>query len=208
MSFFMKYILIFITTLFLSIQAQAETFEELKEKAENGSVSSIMKMGIIYERGLANQDKDLEKAKEYYLQASEKGVKQSYSRLGDIEYNRGNLRKALEYWEKGRALNDPASKAYLGRHYFNRGDFFKANELLKSSAIDGIPMAQFYLSKIYEQGRIGAKNIVYAHAWMTISARNYQDAKKEVRRMERSMNSNQIKASKNISSTFIKKYFE
>ncbi len=204
----MKHIIIFITTLFLSFQTQAETFTELKEKADNGSISSIMKMGIIYEKGLANQEKNLEKAKEYYLKAGEKGVEQSYSRLGDIEYNRGNLKKALEYWEKGKELNDSASKAYLGRHYFNRADFFKANELLKSSAIDGIPMAQFYLSKIYEQGRIGAKNIVYAHAWMTISARNYQDAQKELRRMERSMNSNQIKASKNISNTFIKKYFD
>lgn len=204
----MKYAIIFIATLFLSMQTQAETFSELKEKADNGSISSIMKMGIIYEKGLANQTKDLDKAKEYYLKASEKGVKQSYSRLGDIEYSKGNLSKALEYWEQGKELNDPLSKAYLGRHYFNKADFFKANELLKSSAIDGIPMAQFYLSKIYEQGKIGAKNIVYAHAWMKISARNYKNAEKELKRMERQMNSNQIKASENISNAFIKKYFD
>lgn len=190
-----------------SINSYGQTFSELEIQAENGLPSAIMKMGIIYEKGLANQKKDLNKAKEFYLKASEKGVKQSYSRLGEIEYSQSNLSKAIDYWNKGVKLNDSASKAYLGKHYFNRGDFFKANELLKSSAIDGIPMAQFYLAKIYEQGRIGAKNIVYAHAWMTISSRNYKDAKNELKKMERKMNQNQLNASKNISQAFIKKYF-
>jgi TPR repeat protein len=203
----MKKTIAFTFLILLSSVSQGETFSDLEKKAELGTPSAIMKLGIIYEKGLIKQEKNLDKAKKYYLLASQKGVKQSYSRLGDIEYTQGNLRKALEYWNIGAQLKDSASTAYLGRHYFNRAEFFKANEYLKTSAIDGIPMAQFYLSKIYEQGRIGAKNIVYAHAWMTISARNYKDAKKELITMEKMMNNKQLKASKNISNTFIKNYF-
>ena len=167
-----------------------------------------MKLGLIYEKGLIRKKKDLDKAKIYYTKATEKNIKQAYSRLGDIEYSQGNLKEAIEYFEKGVKLNDASSKAYLGRHYFNIGDFYKATEFLKSSSIDGIPMAQFYLSKIYENGKIGAKNVVYAHAWMTISARNNKDATKELNRMETRMNASQIRASNNISNTFIKKYFD
>ena len=190
----------------ISFNVSALTVKEIEKKANSGSSEHMLKMGVMYEKGI-NVEKDIEKSKKYYEKAIKSGEKRAYSRLGDIFYSQGKKESALEYWEKGKESGDYASIGYLGKYYYLKGDFHKSKTFLNTAAIKGVPIAQYYLSRIYMEGRIGAKNIVYGYVWMDLSSKNFPKAKSELPRIKNKMSGSQLAAAKTIKEHLMKKYF-
>ncbi len=82
-----------------------------------GNIASINSLGLMYKDGLYVK-KDLNKAKELFIEATNYNYAYAYNNLGKLEEN-NNLEKAIEYYLKSANLGESWSCNKIGNYYYN-----------------------------------------------------------------------------------------
>ena len=96
----------------------------LFEKAKNADYDiSYYNIGLLYEFGTSETKRNLNKAKDSFIKASELGYADAFTKLGWYEkegaLGKVNFREAEKYFEKGIQAGSNWAKASLGRMYVN-----------------------------------------------------------------------------------------
>lgn len=105
------------------VDGYPKNVDNLIMDAENGSVVSQFKLGVMYQHGY-NVKKDLKKAVKWYTKAAENGD-------SGAQYNLGMM------YHEGEGVPRNMQKAY---------------ELLRPAAEDGVVLAQYHLGLMYRDG--------------------------------------------------------
>lgn len=126
----------------------------LRQAADLGWPDAINDMGTEYLEGVL-VERDIDKAKEYFNKAMEKGNLNSYCNLGLIyffkEYGLRDYKLAAEYWKKGAELGNPMCQynysCVLRKGKGVKKDKKQANQWMILAARNGSEDAQQYLQK-------------------------------------------------------------
>jgi len=141
-------------------------FNALLVKAENNDPVAQNLVGVVFENGYFNQEKDVKKAIYWYNKAIDNNNGLAENNMGSL-YAHGNgvkqdYKKAYEYYESAMKKNIPESINSIGFMYFNgfyfRQDYKKACEYYKKSADLGYYPAQSNLANCYSNGWNGPVN--------------------------------------------------
>ena len=134
-------------------------------------------MGLVYQKGIMNIDKDINKAIEYYTKAFENGDKSSANTIASL-YWHGNgvkhdMNKARLWAEKGTESNDPSSMMLLSAIYLMPDtDFQNINKgiyLLEQAGKHGNGFAYYTLGHLYMYGDNVSKDDTKAFEYFTKS---------------------------------------
>lgn len=127
-----------------SLEEERELVQYYEYNADNGSLDSLITMGVIY----------LEVRKLTFLLTRKGGV-------GGIAQD---YKKALQYFEKAAQTEDPSALYHLGFMYINgygtEVDSFKGVDLLKKASRLGNKLATTKLGELYLSGTHGIEQDV------------------------------------------------
>lgn len=171
-------------------------YEKLEQK---GNSWAIRNLGVIYE-----QKNDIDKAKEWYQKAIDKGNAQAANDLARIDtvnslkYNEkamqmghpngsyllgwyedkiGNATKALEYYQQAADLGSAAGLYGIGKKHKDVKDYTKAFPYYKKAATKGNLAAIYMLGALYFDGSGAEKNIQLAmEYWLKAANADYTNA--------------------------------
>ena len=154
----------------------------LEQLAAAGDDEAMLKLADGYAEGWEGDDKDLDKAKEWYLRAAAftDSSAGAYSRLGDL-YRKGgpglaaDVLKAKEWYEKAIATGFKSGAPMKLANLYRRGgpglepDWVRAKELYEKS---GDPDGYKALSEMYKEGGHGLeKDPAAAEQWFDKATR-------------------------------------
>lgn len=111
----MRFVIILFSFLLFPLAVLSQTFEEVKERAENGSHADQSYLASMYEEGAQGAPKDLEKAAEWYLRAAEDKSAEHLSWVGRI-YDQG-IGVPQDHREAYRWYYEAAMKGYAVAAY-------------------------------------------------------------------------------------------
>ena len=154
--------------------------EWYRKSAEQGDADAQYELGCMYYDG-KGVSRDYAKAAEWYQKSAEQGNAAAQFRLGYM-YNKGegvskDYAKAVEWYLKFAEQGDPfvvhAIDEQLDFMYSFIGvsqDYTKAGEEFRKSAEQGNTIAQYYLGRMYENGRGVSQDYAKAVEWYRKSA--------------------------------------
>lgn len=161
--------------------------EWYRKSAEQGDADAQYELGCMYYDG-KGVSRDYAKAAEWYQKSAEQGNAAAQFSLGYM-YNKGegvskDYAKAVEWYLKFAEQGDPfvvhAIDEQLDFMYSFIGvsqDYTKAGEEFRKSAEQGNTIAQYYLGRMYENGRGVSQDNAKAMEWFRKSAeQGYTDA--------------------------------
>ena len=130
-------------------------FNYLDRAYKLGNVASINFIGRMYLKGIYPLKKDLDKAKEFFVKASNSNYAYAYNNLGVLLEQDANLFDALSYYIKAANLGESWACNKVGEYYRKTGNGMKAYEFYLK-AIDGnyqntCYFAYYNLAKYYYQ---------------------------------------------------------
>lgn len=168
--------------------------KSLKKTAKQGDIDAYYNLGDLYYNFDHSDQKyddynkldidihyQIKFASSYFLEAAKKGHLEAQYRLGMLyKYNwpgqNKNITKAKEWLEKAASQGHISAKYLLGLlHYDNyeEADFY----YFYDNAEKGDPVSQYFLGKLYENGKGTEKDINKAIEWFEKSAnQNYDKA--------------------------------
>jgi len=167
------------------VEVQRQMNDDTKKKvvalfqmgANQGDVTSMANLGMIYARGLGVAQ-DYAKAREWYQTVADKGHVAGMANLGVI-YARGlgvaqDYGKAREWYEKAADKGDATAMLGLGGLYESgRGvaqDYAKAREWYEKAADKGDASAMNSLGTLYARGLGVAEDYAKAREWFQKAA--------------------------------------
>ena len=128
------------------------SIEELLKLAQDGNTLAMLKLGESYQYG-KGIPKDLDKAKEWYEKAAEKGNVDAMVNLGALYYEQRDKTKTIEWYEKAAEKGNDWAMFSLGVLYSKQRDYAKAIEWSEKAVEKGNGMAILFLGELYsEQG--------------------------------------------------------
>jgi hypothetical protein len=173
-------------------------FEMFNKAAEKGSAAAHRLLGQIYENGLGDQPRNLDKALEHYLiaarandgaaqlwmgNASQTGyVKDSAKDKKDVKDIKPDEiavapspAAALQWYRLAAQNNIPQALYFVGVFYETGTvvdkDLNKAFSLVQRAAQQGVPAAGYRLATYYQQGAGVGQDVVAAGAWYERAAK-------------------------------------
>lgn len=155
-----------------------KAYKSYTEASKLGSVSALEHIGEMYERGLIDGTKNIEKAMEFYRKAADQGNAFAYFRLGGIYYKNHKYRKALKYFQSAHKLGERnVSSTMLGMIYGNglggiEKNYQKAAYYYEEAAMKGNPQAMNLLAILYATGQGVEMDKIKAYQWWLKSARS------------------------------------
>lgn len=168
-------------------QDYAKAVEWFRKSAEQGNATAQYELGCMYYDG-KGVSRDYAKAAEWYQKSAEQGNAAAQFSLGYM-YNKGegvskDYAKAVEWYLKFAEQGDPfvvhAIDEQLDFMYSFIGvsqDYTKAGEEFRKSAEQGNTIAQYYLGRMYKNGRGVSQDNAKAVEWYRKSAeQGYVDA--------------------------------
>ncbi|WP_333977280.1 tetratricopeptide repeat protein [Acinetobacter colistiniresistens] len=146
-------------------EEKRDYFDKIMMEAERGNSVAQNLMGVIFENGYFNQEKDIKKAIYWYNKAVDNNGLAENNMSGLYAYGNGvkqDYKKAYEYYESAMKKNIPEAINSIGFMYFNgfylRQDYKKACEYYEKSADLGYYPAQSNLANCYSNGWNGPVN--------------------------------------------------
>lgn len=142
--------------------------KELLEKAMKlGNNYAPYRLGLAYQNGEFDGERNYEKAYEYYLKAAEKGHVYGYEMVGHYNFvgvlGEPNAEKAIEMFTKAIELNSDYARTKLAFCYEEgfgiNQDYKKAFELLTQAAQNNYAYAYYKLGTFHEYGLIDTENL-------------------------------------------------
>ena len=166
-----------ITALKLYIKSLKEDNKNLlankTKSAQKGVVFDNVLLGFIYETGQGAK-KSLDRAKEYYTVAAEKGSVDASRRLAMIYQNEKNFKEASKWFAKGAAKNDITCTYWYGKNLLDgRGvkkDAKAGADYLLKAANAGMPQAMYEVGNCYFSGNGLMPNKEQALNWYAKAA--------------------------------------
>lgn len=127
----------------------------LNKSISLGSVAGLNTMGICYLRGINEEHKqDINKAKKYFIEASEYGYTYAFNNLGKICEDSGNSDDAIKYYKLSADMGESWALNKVGEYYRKCGKlkeayiyYLKSNEAPNN---EKCPWAKKNLEKYYK----------------------------------------------------------
>ena len=120
-----------------------------------GNVASINFIGKMYLNGTYPLSKDLDKAKEFFIKASDSNYAYAYNNLGILLEKEANLFDALSYYIKAANLGESWACNKVGEYYRKTGNGMKAYEFYLKATEGSYQTTCYYayynLAKYYYQ---------------------------------------------------------
>lgn len=173
------------------------TIPELEKAALDGDSKALVQLGYKYFTG-DGVDKDVVKAREYYLEATKYGESYAFNNLCNIYlYGEGvevDYVVAFQYCREGAKLGNPSSMVMLGEMTANENGLFKdkrdigmdlSYQFYEMAAKREHPHGQYMLGYYYENGIVTEKDLKVAKDWYTKAAeQNHISAKQAINRLK------------------------
>jgi TPR repeat protein len=167
-----------------------EVYEVLYHTATSHEQFSL---GIVYENGLKNLPRDLQKAAYWFKKAADQNYPKAETKLGEIYFLGSgveeNHKKALEYFERAAQKGSVDAYAWLGTFYYHghgvEQNYKNAMEWFNKAADLSHPSAQFNVGSMLHHGQGVPRNDLEALKWIQRSAENgFEPAKETTKRLE------------------------
>ena len=157
-------------------------YRNVQTAANKGHDGAQFQMGVIYEKGLMKQGKDLKEAVRWYSMSAAQDNSRALVNLGRM-YQLGHGvdpddAVAVRYFQKGSLNGDDKSTFNLAMCY-KRGtgvavDVPKSIELLGKAADQGSTAAKFHLGLLLERGEIGVvRKIIFFFFFLLVDVLTY-----------------------------------
>lgn len=128
-------------------------YSYIEKSYKLGNVAACNTIGKMYLRGIHPLNKDVEKAREYFIKAANNNYAYALNNLGSIEEKEGNLDKAYEYYFKSAELGESWSCNKVGEYYRKNGNYEEAfkfyNRAIMSNCRIVCRYAYYNLAKYY-----------------------------------------------------------
>ncbi len=160
----------------------SEAGKWLTKAAESGDSLSQYKVGYMYEEGIGFE-KDREKAFGWYMKAAEQNIPDAQFKVASIlvaESPSLNEEEAVKWYTKASVLGFLPAMVNLGIMKYTRAEYDDAFKWFNSAAYRNDPDAQFYLGRLYIEGKGVKKDIDLGVKWLRLSAGNGNKAAKDV----------------------------
>ncbi len=132
----------------------------LNKSIKLGSAAGYNTMGLCYLKGINEENKiDLEKAKKYFLIASEYGYVYAFNNLGMISEKENNIDEAYKYYKISADMGESWALNKMGEYYRKQNDYKTAfmyyNKAIDAPLNEVSKYAYYNLAKYYyENGNI------------------------------------------------------
>lgn len=177
MRIILTFILLFISQSLLADDKLPTTIKGLETAALEGDSKALVQLGYKYFTG-NGVDRDVVKAREYYLKAAEYGEHWAFNNLCNIYlYGEGvdiDYSVAFQYCRKGAELGNPSSMVMLGEIASNKEGLFKDKlelgtelsfQFYENAARREHPHGQYMVGSYYENGIVVSKDLNKAKEW-------------------------------------------
>lgn len=152
---------------------QAKALSIWKILAARGDVRAQYRLARLYDLNSTSNEKNPQRAIDWYRKAAEQGLAAAQSRLGElIAEGRGvpeDPVRAFEFWRAAAEQGHAAGQYSLGLAYFRGAGTSENTELakkwLRASAGGGYAPAQFVLGQLRNEGLVVAQDQGLALAW-------------------------------------------
>lgn len=129
-----------------------QAYNFLSIAKDHGSIAALNKLGLMYLNGIHPVKKDIKKAKELFLQASEKNYVYAFNNLGHIAEEEGKD-NYIDYYMKSANLHECWACNRIGEYYRSHNDLNKAfkyyNDALQGNAKNRCYFAYYNLAKYF-----------------------------------------------------------
>ena len=141
-----------------------DSIETILELAETGDVSSMNRAGVMYRDGIT-VERDLNKAEEFFIKASEMGHVDSQINLANLKLKKGNIEEARILFNNAALMDNPV--AIISLINMDNNDEIK-NKLIcriKEEADNGNTRSMKLLADMLYSGIVIEKNQKEAMEW-------------------------------------------
>ena len=173
----------------MAVDKLPTTIKELEKAVHEGNSKALVQLGYKYFTG-DGVDRDVVKAREYYLKATEFEENWAFNNLCNIYlYGEGveiDYVVAFQYCKEGAKLGNPSSMVMLGEITSNKHGLFKDKLELgmelsftfyEMAAKREHPHGQYMVGHYYENGIVVSKDLNIAKEWSVKAAKqNYKSA--------------------------------
>ena len=101
-------------------------YEYLKEASNLGSIAALNMLGTMYKDGIYPLKKDVKKAKELFIKASDNNYAYAYNNLGQLYEEEKKIDEAFTYYLKSANLGESWACNKVGLYYWNNNDVSNA----------------------------------------------------------------------------------
>ncbi len=167
-----------------------KAFSVWKILAARGDARAQFRLARLYDLNSAADEKNLQRAVEWYKKAAEQGLPSAQNRLGELTAEGRGVPKdsagAFQLWQSSAKQNDAQAQYNLGLAYF-RGEGTAENpelaeKWLRSAANEGYAPAEFVLGQLRNEGLLLAQDQGRALAWFLRASDNgHPEATAQVR---------------------------
>ena len=160
--------------------ANDQSIDAARAKAENGDPGAQFILGILYSKGERTQ-KDLTEAAKWFLKAAKQGHREAQFNIGyayrfglGVPNNWAGYGQAVNWFRKAAEQGHPGAQSNLGLHYHNGQavdqDYTEAVKWYRMAAEQDDTMAQVNLGGCYLGGVGVSKDLIDAYVWLSIAA--------------------------------------
>lgn len=129
-----------------------KAFEFFSVAKEHGSIAALNKLGLMYLNGIHPVKKNIKRAKELFLQASERNYVYAFNNLGKIAENEGKD-NYIEFYMKSANLHECWACNRIGEYYRKNNELELAfkyyNDALQGNAKNRCYFAYYNLAKYF-----------------------------------------------------------
>ena len=97
-------------------------YKFLNEANDLGNIAALNMLGVMYKNGIYPLKKDITKAKELFIKASNSNYAYAYNNLGKILEDEKNIEEAYEYYLKSANLGESWACNKMGLYFWNKKD--------------------------------------------------------------------------------------
>jgi len=160
-----------------SLQAERDSFAQVRTKAEKGDAEAQLKLGSLYAAG-EGVPQDPKKAVKWHRKAAEQGLGRAEYQLA-LDYAHGfgvkpDPVEAFQWFRRAAQSGVAKAQVDLGLCYVNgrgvRENAVEAVFWFRKAADQGEPEAQYQLGKCYFEGRGVTKNTLEGFKWTRLAA--------------------------------------
>lgn len=159
----------------------SEAGKWLLKAAEAGDALSQYKVGYMYEEG-AGMTKDRDKAFQWYKKAAKQDIPDAQFKVASMlmEDSLQNEDEAIIWYTKAANLGLLPAMVNLGIIRYTRAEYADALKWFQTASFKNDPDAQFYLGRLYIEGKGVEKDIDKGVTWLRVSADNGNKAAKDI----------------------------